>query len=407
MSAPPASAIPKSAAPLPAPLALVPLLTVMAALGPFTLNVVLPAIPRMADRFQVEVGHVQLLLSAFLIGMAVSQLLLGTLSDRFGRKPVILGGLVLTLAGSLAATFADSVDSLIAARVVQSLGASSGLVIGRAIVRDLFAQKDAAGILSVITMGMVVAPMLAPTVGGLIDDHFGWRVIFAVIAVLSVAMTVLVAALLPETRPPEAHKGQSGGEILRDAAHLLREKRFLSYAGTVVFATAGFFAFVGGAPHIIVSLMERPASEYGLWFVLTSFVYMGGNACTKRYVGRVGPDKLILIGAWLSVVSGVMLLAVALLGWVTSPVWFFLPLLPMTFANGLQLPSAVAGTVSVNPQVAGSASGLTGFSQMLFGALVAQASGVGVSLFHSATPVCALILVSSLAALVCAQINTR
>jgi DHA1 family bicyclomycin/chloramphenicol resistance-like MFS transporter len=386
--------------------ALVPLLTVMTALSPFTLNVIMPALPKMSERFGVDAGQAQLILSAFLIGMAFSQLMLGPLSDRFGRRPVLIGGLIVTVCGSLAAAYADSMNGLIAARIVQSLGASSGLVIGRAIVRDLYDQQAAARTISIITMGMVVAPMLAPTVGGLLDDHFGWRSIFAVVGACGLTLIVLVWRLLPETRKPGS-AAQSSTRLLHDAGHLIGERRFLSYAGSAMFAAGAFYAFLGGAPHIVVSLMGRPPSEYGLWFALTSVSYLLGNACTTRYVRRFGGDRLIMTGAVVGSVGAALSLLIAGTGLMTGAVMFFIPMLAITFANGLQLPSAIAGTVSVNPRVAGSASGLAGFSQLIFGAIVSHLAGTGVGYFHSAVPVCALVLFASLASVACARMNTR
>src|SRR5438309_10989101 len=162
----------------------------MTAIGPLSLNILMPAVPGLAATLAAEPATVQLTLSLFLLGLAASQLVVGPLSDRFGRRPIVLAGLAVTVVSSLAAMAATSIDALIAARTIQSLGASTGLVVGRAIIRDLYDREHAASMIGWVTMAMVVAPMVAPLVGGVLDTMFGWQAIFAFIAVAS-ALTLI------------------------------------------------------------------------------------------------------------------------------------------------------------------------------------------------------------------------
>ena len=185
----------------PAPLRLIVLLMAMSAIGPVSLNILVPATPGLAVLFDTKVETVQLTLSLYLFGLAVSQLLLGPLSDRFGRKPVLLAGLFITAAASIAAIFSTSIGMLIVFRTLQALGASSGLVIGRAIIRDLYARDRAAAMIGLVTTVMVLAPMAAPLIGGLLDTHFGWEYTFVLTGVMSAVVMAWAFATLPETRP--------------------------------------------------------------------------------------------------------------------------------------------------------------------------------------------------------------
>jgi DHA1 family bicyclomycin/chloramphenicol resistance-like MFS transporter len=344
------------------------LLMVLTATGPVALNIFVPAVPKLTSLFETDVGTVQLTLSLFLLSLAVSQLLLGPLSDKFGRRPAIFGGLALAAVASFAGIAAVSIEWLIAARVLQALGASTGIVVGRAIIRDLYDRDRAAAMLGLVTTVMVVVPMLAPALGGVIDTAFGWHAIFLLLGLFYVAVLIWSVFALPETRI----WNDAGETLLRNWWSLLKSASFHGYMLCGALGTAQFFIFIGGAPHVVVTMMGRSSAEYGLWFVITSLGYMGGNFFTSRFSQRLGIHRMILIGLAIEVAAVVVeALAIAMFG-AASPALVFVPQIFISFGNGIMLPSAVAGAVGIVPHATGAASGIVGFSQFAVGAATAQ-----------------------------------
>lgn len=387
------------------PRALLPLLVAFAAVGPVTLNLPLPAVPGLARHFDVDPGVIQLIITLYLAGMAVSQLILGPLSDRYGRRPVLIDALALGFVMSLFAALAPSAGLLILARVLQSFGASVGLVISRAIIRDVFDRDRATSMIGWVTMAMVVAPMVSPSIGGFLDHQVGWRWTFAASAVLMLVVMTLAAVRLPETRA--AVTSPSFAQLIADGRALLRHRRFLGYLLVGALSSITFFAFIGGAPHAVVTVMGLSSTTYGLWFMCNAAGYMTGNAICGRYAGRFGSDRLMLWGSIIMVTAATVQFAIAALGYMTHPALLFLPQAVVGFANGLQLPGAVAGAVSVNPQAAGSASGLTGFCQMGLGAIAAQIAGMGVAATLSPVPMVTLVLIGAWGALAAQRLLRR
>lgn len=343
------------------------ILIAVTALGPMALNIFIPSMPGLVAVFDTDYATIQLTLTLYLAGLAIAQLFMGPLSDRFGRRPVLLAGIALYLAGSLGAAFAQSISMLIVARVVQAVGGCAGLVLGRAIVRDTHSREESASMLGYITMVMVVAPMLAPLAGGYLDEWFGWRSTFLAVLVVGGVVLALAWLLLHET-----HHGRRGGQgplaMLGGFAQLLREPAFAGYAVNVSFTTAVFFAFLAGAPYVMIELMDRPASEYGLYFMLNACSYMAGNFASGRLATRVGPDRMIRTGSVLAMAGAGLLTALVLAADMT-PLLLFAPVMLVGIANGLSLPSAIASSISLRPELAGTASGLVGCLQMMVGAL--------------------------------------
>jgi DHA1 family bicyclomycin/chloramphenicol resistance-like MFS transporter len=356
------------------PWGLLLLLMAMTAIGPTTLNIVVPALPQMANRLASDVGTIQLAVSVYLLALAAGQLLMGPLSDRFGRRPVILIGLTLTAAASVLAIVMSTVTSLIVARALQAVGASAGIVVSRAIIRDLFARNRAASMIGLVATVMVVVPTLGPLIGGLLDTAFGWESIFLFTAVTS-AITVFWAALaLPETRRLNApHGGRQS--FVHDLSQLVRNRKFAGYVCAGAFGSGTFFAFLGGGPHVVITLMERSSAEFGVWFAVSSIGYMAGNFAASRLSTRFGIDRMIWWGIAMELagVALTTLLAAFAMHW--GPAIIFLPQMIVNFGNGLLLPGAIAGAVSVRPQSAGTAAGITGFSQMALGAALTQYAG--------------------------------
>src|SRR3954447_10615742 len=241
------------------PYRLLALLIALTAIGPLCLNILAPAMPGLVTTLGAGTGAVQLTLSLFLFGMAVSQLVLGTLSDRFGRRPVMLAGLAITVISSVAAIAATSIAGLIVARVFQAFGATAGIVIARAVIRDLYERDRAASMIGWVTMAMVIAPMLAPLLGGMLDTAFGWQAIFAFIGVSAAAVLVWTIFVLPEMRAVASSEGIA--RFVADTKSLLTDPKFIGYALVSTFNSAMFFTFIGGAPHVVVAIMHRSPTE--------------------------------------------------------------------------------------------------------------------------------------------------
>jgi DHA1 family bicyclomycin/chloramphenicol resistance-like MFS transporter len=352
--------------------ALMALLAAITALAPFSLQIFLPALPAIQASFAVTSGIVQLALSLSILANAVANLAYGPVSDRFGRRPVLLVGLAAFIAGSLSCALAPSIELLIVARIVQSIGAAAGMVLARAIVRDLYDRERSASIIAYLTMAMVVAPMLAPTIGAVVLDIASWRAIFYLSTGIGVVLIWPIVVMLAETRPPEA---RALGGPLAGAGALLRSGLFWSYVLQSTFGISVFFGFISGAPYFMIDMLGRSATEYGLWFILVSAAFMAGNLVAGRFSGRIGLDRMVLTGSLLAV-AGATLALVLLLGGAWTPLALFGPMMAVALGNGFSVPNAQAGAVSVNPLLAGTASGIAGFCQMFVAALVSQAVGM-------------------------------
>ncbi len=373
------------------PLSLIALLVAMSGIGSASLNILVPAIPGLVAKFATDAASVQLTISLYLMGLAVAQLVFGPLSDRFGRRPVVIAGLAIATLASTAAIFATTIGGLIAARVAQSLGASTGQTISRAIIRDLYERERAASMIGLVTSVVVLMPMMAPLVGGILDTLFGWASIFIFVAVFTGTVFVWAWLALPETRKFSTAPG-GNGRFLPDLKALASSPKFFGYALCTGLGSAPFFSFLGGAPHVAVTMLGRTSAEYGLWFFLPSFGFMAGNFIVSRLSGRYTIDQLI----WAGIVATIMGCLISIVAYIAFPGWemvtIFLPQIIVGMGNGLLLPTSVAGAVSIRPQVAGTASGLTGFIQMMIGAVAAQLSGHVIGHASSAMPMLLLML---------------
>ena len=343
------------------------ILIAVSALGPMALNIFIPSMPGMQAVFNTDYGTVQLTLTLYLFGVAVSQLFLGPLSDRFGRRPVLLWGVLLFLLGTLLCAFASGIGALIVGRVIQAVGGCAGIVLGRAIVRDTHGREESASMIGYITMAMVVAPMLAPLLGGFTDDLFGWQASFFLTFLVGAVVLLFAWFLLFETHFAR-NAVTSPLSMVKGFGALLKDAAFTGYAINVSFTTAVFFSFLAGAPYMMIEVMERSSSEYGLYFMLNAISYMTGNFLAGRLSMRVGAERMIFTGSVLALV-GVALMTGFALGGAMTPAMLFGPVMFVGLANGLSLPNATASAISLRPDLAGTASGLVGFLQMFVGGL--------------------------------------
>ena len=349
------------------------ILVALSAIGPLALNIFVPSMPGLQATFGVSYATAQLTLTLYLIGTAVCQLFYGPLSDRFGRRPVLLAGQGLFVIASLAAALAATIEVLIAARTAQAIGGASGMVIGRAIVRDLYGREKSASVLGYITVAWVLAPMLAPTFGGYLDGLGGWAASFFFLTGVGALVWLAALAGLHET-----HKGRGSAPmvsgLLRGFSRLLRAPKFVAYSLTLAFGSGVFFSFLAGAPYIMVVVLERSPLDYGLWFIVVSFGYMAGNALAGRYSERIGIDRMIGFGVILTFLGTTTSLLLFLAGYM-SPLVLFLPMILVAIGNGLSLPNGIAGAMSIDPALAGTAAGLAGFMQIGLGAALSQSVG--------------------------------
>ncbi len=353
-----------------------------------SMQIFLPALPAIQDAFAVSTGRAQMVLSVSLAAIAFSTLGYGPASDRFGRRPVIVVGLAIFFAGSVICAVAPSIEILILGRVVQAVGAAAGMVLSRAIIRDLYDCETAAKILAYMVTALVLAPMVAPLIGGVLNDVLGWRSIFIFTGIAGLTVLALAYPQVPETLV-QPLRDQSLGGMLRNFASLLRVPAYLAYAGQLSFGLGMFMAFIGAVPFVVIQVLGRPPTELGLLLLIITGGFMSGTFLTARIAGHVGVDRMILIGSVLAVVIGFVMVALVLSGEWT--VWtIFLPGTGMAFANGLIMPNAQASAVSINPRIAGSASGLMSFLQMAVGAVFAQLAGV----VQDGTPIPMVVLVT-------------
>lgn len=348
------------------------ILVAVSAIGPLALNMFMPSMPGLQATFGVSYGTVQLTLTLYLIGLAVCQLFYGPLSDRYGRRPLLLAGLALFVIASIASALATSIETLILARLVQALGGASGIVLSRAIVRDLYQGEKAASVLGYITMAWVLAPMVAPVIGGYLDQLWGFRSSFVLLAFIGALTLIIAWFTLHETN----FNRRSDGRLWQSAHYgrIFASSQFRGYAMTLAFASAAFFTFLAFAPFLTVNIMGRSAMEYGLWFILVSLGYMVGNFLSGRYSELVGNDRMVLFGNLLTLAGASLCLLFALLGFLT-PLALFAPMLLCALGNGLTIPNGTIRAISVDPLLVGTAAGLLGFVQMGISAVISQ--GVG------------------------------
>jgi DHA1 family bicyclomycin/chloramphenicol resistance-like MFS transporter len=379
-----------------ASLGLTVLLGVLIALPALGTDLFVPALPRLADTLSVDVATAQFTLTTYFAGLGAGMLVWGPLSDRFGRKPVLLAGLATMLAASVLAAFVDSAGAVAVARLAQGLAMASGSVIGRAVVRDLHAQEQAARLLARMTMVFSLVPLTAPIVGALISVGAGWRAIFWCFALVGAALIAAAAAGLKETAPGE-RRSVHPAAILRTFRAILGDARFLSPFLLVLCAHLGILAWVSSSAFVLVRGYGIEPAGYGLAFGAVMLGQIGGAWTSSRLVVRLGIPRMLRLGTATMCAAG---LAALLLAWGGVAHWaaVVLPFLGFLFGSALTVPNATAAAISPFPGSAGAAVSLVGAVGFGVGALISSA--LGAAFDGSARPMATLAAIGGAAAFI-------
>jgi MFS transporter, DHA1 family, multidrug resistance protein len=346
------------------------LLIAMSGLGPMSMQAIMPALPALAAYFREDIAIAQLTISLYLVGLAFSQLAVGPLSDKFGRRPVILGGLLLMVLSNAAGVFAETLPQVIAARIVQAFGAAAGLAVGRAMIRDLYDRDRAASMIGIVVGSMMIAPMIGPFLGGVLETNYGWRTVFWFLGIVSLVIFVWAWVTLPETR--RVATGPDATGFIQDVRALVSTPQFHGFVICQALAAATFFVFASGGAFVVITQMGRSSAEYGAWFATGAIAYMAGNLMAARLTPKVGGHRMIWIGLAIQIAGSAINLVWGLVGLNAHPAWLFITQMIVAYGNGYVMPNLAAGAISVRPQAAGTASGVLGFVQMSVGAIVSQ-----------------------------------
>ncbi|QFT32545.1 multidrug effflux MFS transporter [Roseibium porphyridii] len=341
-------------------------LIAVSTVNPLAMQIYLPSLAGMMIVFSATAGEIQLSMSAFFVAVAVSQLIWGPLSDQYGRRPVIIVGMTLFVIGSILCLFAPTIEALVFARILQAAGGCTGMVLGRAIVRDLYGPNQAASMIGFVTMGMAVMPTIGPAIGGLLDEFFGWQGGFVLMLILGIGALWASIYKLPETHTERTKVGPR--QVVKSYTDLCREPLFWSYALTAAFSALTYFAYLGGAPYIAAGMLSLSAAEMGFYFMFVALGYIAGNFISGKFAERVGLMPMIMAGTLIGILSVSIIATFTYFNGLSAQI-LFLPMFLLGLGNGVCLPSALSGAVSVRPELAGSASGLTASLQVGAGAI--------------------------------------
>jgi len=369
-------------------------LVVIAGVAALCMNVFLPSLATMAVYFETDYAVMQFAVSGYLAATACLQLVIGPLSDLFGRRPVMLASIAVMIVATLVCMLAPNITVFMIGRVAQA-AVVSGFVLARAIVRDMVPMEQAASMIGYVTMGMSVVPMVGPTVGGLLNDISGWQSSFALLCLLGLGILALAWLDLGETNH---NRSASFSQQFHAWPELLRSPLFWGYALTSTFSSGMFFSFLGGAPFVGSVLYGLSPAMLGLQFFFMASGYMLGNFISGRYASEIGITRMMLSGNVIGIFGIIAAIALISVG-AESAYAFFVPLAPIGVGNGVTLPSANAGMVSVQPHLAGSASGLGGAMTIGGGAALSVLASSVLSKEDGTWPLLLVMLATGLVAL--------
>jgi len=365
---------------MPISLPLLIVLGLLSALTPFAIDMYLPSIPSIARDLDAGIELAQLSVTLYLAVFALSQLVIGPLSDALGRRRAIAGGLAVFALADIACALAPGMPLLLAARAVQAVGGAAVAVTVPALVRDLFERDDYARVMGLVMLVMGLAPMVAPTIGGLIILHGTWRWVFAALFGIALVAALAFLWLVPETLPPERRHRLHLGRIAGNYRLLLGHRTALGYLLTGAASFGGMMTFIVTSPYVYIELHGVPEQWFGLLFALNILAAMGFSFLNSRLVPRIGAERLLRVGLGVQGLAALLLLAV---GWTATPPLWLIVLCALLYISmaGIVMGNAMAGFMAFFPRLAGTASAFAGATRFGFGALV----GSVVSWLHDDT----------------------
>ena len=378
-------------------LAMTAVLAMLTALGPLSTDFYLPSLPEIARVMQSDVAGAQATLSSFLFGFAAGQIFWGPLSDRLGRKPILLAGIGLFSLATLACAFAPSIEGLTLARALQALGASGPIVLGRAMVRDLYDGPRAGRELARMGMFMGLVPAIAPVIGGVLHTAFGWRSTFLASLAFGLVLAIVIVTVMPETLRVRSPQPLSPTAIFKGFGVLLRNRAFRVYVALTALAYAGLFAFISGSSFVLIGIYGLSPVAYGFSFGFGVLGFILGTIIAQRLVGQRGMDRVIGMGVACLAGGGLVMLVCVLTG-LGGAAGVVVPMALYACGVGLTMPQAQASAMMPFPDRAGAASSFNGLCQMLLSACVGLL--VGHLLKSGALPLPLVMSVLGVAALV-------
>jgi len=343
------------------------ILGLLTAIGPFSIDMYLPAFPAIAKGLNTSVAQVMLSLSSFFIGISAGQLIYGPLLERFGRKKPLYIGLVIYLVASIGCAFTQSVNALIAFRFLQALGSCAGMVTSRAMVRDLFEVKDSAKVFSSLMLVVAVSPIIAPTVGGYVTAAQGWRYVFAVLIIVDIAVLAGVYFLLPESKKPDPSHSLKPRAVTKNFVGILVHPQFYIYALTGAVAASGLYAYISGSPQVFIELFGVNEKQYGWIFAIIAVGVIGSSQMNSLVLRKHPSEKIIPVALMFQSIIGIALAAIAFFH--ASELYTTIALIFLYLCcQGFIFPNASALTLAAFGHNAGTASALMGAIQMGIGA---------------------------------------
>lgn len=363
------------------------------ALGPISTDLYLPSVPAIGRDLGADVAATQLTLSVFLAAFALAQIPVGPLSDRFGRRPVLVAGLAVYVIASVACALAPSIEALVAARAAQAIGACAGVVLGRAIVRDIHGRERAARMLAYIGTAMALAPMVGPVLGGMVQSLVGWRWNFGILIAFGIAALTLAWIGLAESNVQRDPSALNPRRMAANYRTLIHHRAYLGFALTVSFSYAGLFAFISGSSFVLIDALGVPAERFGYFFAAAVIGYMAGTQVAGRLTLRLGVERMIWIGGAISLAGGLAMVVLTVVAGHASwaPVAVVAPMVCYMIGTGIVMPNGQAGALGPFAHMAGAASALMGFLQMSIAALV----GIVFGQLYDGTPLPMAMLVAA------------
>ncbi|MBM1310880.1 multidrug effflux MFS transporter [Sulfitobacter mediterraneus] len=370
-------------------------LILLAGLSAMVMNIFLPSLPYMAEYFGTDYAVMQLSVPLFLFCSGILQLFIGPISDNLGRRKVMMGGLVLFIGATLGCIYAPNATVFLIFRIGQAIIATA-MVLSRAVIRDLYSQDQSASMMGYVTMGVALVPMISPAIGGAIEQVFDWTVTFWLMAVLGGVILLIVWADMGETA---RHSGKTLIGQFREYPELLRARRFWGYAMASGFCSGAFYAYLGGAPFVGSTVFGLNPFWLGIYFGAPAIGYFAGNFLTGLYAVKFGINAMVLWGCIANALGGAVSLLIFLSGYGTAETFFGLMTL-VGLGNGLCIPNAVAGMLSVRPHLAGTASGLGGAIMIGGGSGLAVLAGALLTPETGAYPLLWLMLLTAIAGVI-------